>query len=249
MPKILFLAANPANSTQLQLDEEIRAIDQSLRMASFRASFELYSHWAVRYGDMAELLLRYAPQLVHFSGHGNPSGEIVLASPGGDGHAVSATALGHLFENFKSDVRCVVLNACYSQPQAEAIAEHIECVMGMTAAISDVAAAEFSAAFYVALGYGRSVQSAFNLACNRIDLAGLGEQDTPKLLARSDPDQIFLAAAPPAGKAQTAETETPSGSYMISGQIGDLGAGAQAAIGVNISQADPNVASQQPPVP
>lgn len=70
MIKILFLAANPRDTDRLRLDEEVRAIDEALRKADFRDYFELHSHGAVRIEDLQELLLRYQPQIVHFSGHG-----------------------------------------------------------------------------------------------------------------------------------------------------------------------------------
>jgi hypothetical protein len=76
-----------------------------------------------------------------------------------------------------------VLNVCYSENQAQAIAEHIDCVVGMSEAIGDEAAISFAAAFYRALGYGRDVKTAFDLGTSLIDLGGLGEQDIPKLLA------------------------------------------------------------------
>ena len=59
---------------------------------------------------------------------------------------VSTEALAGLFALFASSVECVVLNACYSAVQAEAIAEHIPHVIGMSQAISDQAAMEFAVA-------------------------------------------------------------------------------------------------------
>jgi hypothetical protein len=83
-----------------------------------------------------------------------------------------------------------VLNACYSERQAQAIAQYIDCVIGMSKAIGDTAAISFSAAFYQALGYGRSVKMAFDLGCSQIDLANLEEQDTPKLLTQNNSADI-----------------------------------------------------------
>jgi hypothetical protein len=92
----------------------------------------------------------------------------------------------------------VVLSACYSQTQAEAIAQHIECVIGMSKVIGDVSATSFAAAFYQALGYGRDVQAAFKLGCAQIDLENLGDQDIPRLLSMStDPAKIVFASGPP----------------------------------------------------
>jgi hypothetical protein len=93
----------------------------------------------------------------------------------------------------------VVLNACYSAPQAAAIANHVDCVIGMPDAIGDAASVNFAAAFYQALAYGRDVQTAFELGCNQIDLQALAEPSKPRLLAqRCDPRQVIFAA-PTAG--------------------------------------------------
>ena len=194
--KILFLAANPIDTPQLRLDNESRSIDQSLRQAQFRDNFDIKQHWAVRVTDIQELLLRYEPDIIHFSGHGSPSSEIVLEDSTGQARPVPSRALTDLFTILKDNIRCVILNACYSEQQAQAIAESIDCVIGMSKAIGDDAAINFAAAFYRALAYGRDVKTAFDLGRNEIDLTGLDEQDTPKLLAKeADPSKIIFVAS------------------------------------------------------
>lgn len=191
--KILFLAANPRGTSQLRLDEEVRAIDQALRMAEFRDRFDLIQHWAVRVSDLQALLLRCQPHIVHFSGHGSERSEIVLEDAQGGPKPVPSRALAGLFAALKDNIRCVVLNACYSKAQAQAIAQEIECVVGMSKAIGDEAAISFAFSFYQALGYGRSVQTAFDLGCSQIGLEDLREENTPKLIARlGDPREIFM---------------------------------------------------------
>lgn len=191
MIKILFLAANPTDTTRLRLGEESRAIDQALRQAEFRDKFDIEQHWAVRAADLQGYLLRHQPHIVHFSGHGGPSSEIILEDNAGNSHPVSVRALSTLFSVLKDNVRCVVLNACFSEQQARAIAQHIDCVIGMSTAIGDAAAISFATAFYQALGYGRDVKTAFDLGCVQIDLANLEEQDTPQLLTvKADPSKI-----------------------------------------------------------
>lgn len=80
-------------------------------------------------------------------------------------------------------MECVVLNACYSEAQAEAIAKHIPHVIGMNKAIGDNAAIEFAVAFYDALGAGKTIDFAYRLACNAILLSGLPENLTPVLIS------------------------------------------------------------------
>ena len=196
--KILFLAANPQDTDRLRLDEEVRAIDQALRMAEFRDRFELEQQWAVRVSDLQGLLLRFKPHVVHFSGHGSTFSEIILENAQGNAQAVPEEALARLFRVLKGNIRCVVLNACYSKVQARAIAREIDCVIGMSKAITDPSAINFSASFYQALAYGESVQTAFDLGCLQINMEGLGEEDTPKLKARRGVDATKVTLVGPA---------------------------------------------------
>ena len=186
--KILVLATNPLETDHLRLDQEVRGIDQALRQSRFRDKFQLDQQWAVRVSDLQPLLLRYKPDIVHFSGHGSELSEIILEDSEGNNKSVPAPALSKLFSLFKDNIKCVVLNACYTEVQAEAISKHISCVVGMSKAIGDEAAISFSEAFYGALGDGRDIKTAFELGCNQIDLENLDEQDTPRLKTAKEND-------------------------------------------------------------
>lgn len=192
--KILFLAANPGDTSRLKLDEEIRAIEQALRRGKYWNHFQLEQHWAVRVTDLQALLLESRPHIVHFSGHGSAESEIILQDEQGQSRPIPRKALKTLFELLKGNIHCVVLNSCYSKEQANSIAETIDCVVGMSDAIGDQAAIRFSSSFYQALAFGESVDKAFKLGCNQINLDGIKEEDKPKLITyRSDPTEIFLA--------------------------------------------------------
>jgi hypothetical protein len=95
--KVLFLAANPKDTSQLRLDEEMRGIDQVLRQVEFRDTFDIKQHWAVRVVDLQGYLLRHKPDIVHFSGHGSASTEIILEDNYGNSQPVSSRALSQLF--------------------------------------------------------------------------------------------------------------------------------------------------------
>lgn len=193
MIKILFLAANPVDTQPLRLDQEMRAIDQAMRQSEFRNKFDIRQQWAVRISDLQEYLLRHQPDIVHFSGHGSSTNEIVLEDEKIGSRVVPIRTLGRLFAILKDNIRCVVLNACYSQQQAEMIAEHIDCVVGMSRTIGDAAAIEFATGFYRGLGYGKDVKTAFDLGTLQIEMDNLNEEDTPKLISfRSNPEQIMF---------------------------------------------------------
>lgn len=181
---VLFWAANPVDTAPLRLDEEVRTIDERLRASEHRDRFDLRSQWAVRYSDLSEGLLRYRPEIVHFSGHGDPSGLLLFESDAGHSQTVSVDALAELFRLAGDEVRCVVFNACYSAEQASAVAETVDCVVGTTRAIEDRSALAFAAGFYRALGYGRDVQTAFEMGRNEISIAGLTDDDVPQLHAK-----------------------------------------------------------------
>jgi AAA-like domain/CHAT domain len=202
--KILFLAANPKNSSRLRLDEELREMDEGLRRATHRDQFELEQKWAVRPKDLQRAILDFSPQIVHFSGHGLgaegggqsaqgmrdisvlPESELeleglVFEDDAGQGKLVETSAIASLFELFADRIECVVLNACYSEKQAEAISQHIPYVIGMNRAIGDEAARVFAVGFYDALGAGRDIEFAFKAGCVAIQMVGIPEALTPVL--------------------------------------------------------------------
>lgn len=176
--KLLLLAANPINTVPLRLDEEVREIGEGLRRAKHRNQFSIEQRWAVRIRDLRRAMLDTEPSIVHFSGHGETDG-LVLEDDTGQAKLVSSDALSSLFKLFSNSVHCVLLNACYSVTQAEAISQHIPYVIGMTQEIGDQAAIEFAVGFYDALGAGRSVEDAYEFGCNAILLQGIPEHLTP----------------------------------------------------------------------
>lgn len=191
--KVLLLSANPIDSP-LSIDEEFRAIDQKIRSSEHREHVVLIQHGAVRLEDVAGLLMRHKPHVVHFSGHGAASG-ISLTGADGKGRLVPPNALADTFRTLKDNVRVVLLNACDSAPQAEAIVSEIDCAVGMSDEIADTAAIAFAAAFYEALGYGRSVQDAFDLALVQLEGAG-ADRSLAKLYKRRavKPSRIILVS-------------------------------------------------------
>ena len=190
--KILLFASNPEGTTPLKLDEEVRSIDAKNKSSKYGEGLELISRWAVRPDDLLQQLNRHKPAIVHFSGHGNQQGEIVLMDKDRQVKPVSAAALNNFFTTLKDNISVVVLNACYSQVQATAIAEVIDCVVGMSVDIGDEAAITFAASFYRAIGFGESVQDAFDQGKTALMLEGIPEEMTPQLLVRKGADASKL---------------------------------------------------------
>jgi tetratricopeptide (TPR) repeat protein len=231
--KILFLAANPVDvGTSLRIDEEIREISQKIRLGSLRDQVELVSESAVRAGDLQAALLRHRPDVVHFSGHCSPSGEIILQDEAGNQKLVSRKALSDLFKIRKDNVRVVVLNACYGKEQAQALAEAIDFTIGMNAVIEDRAAIVFAAHFYQSLAFGCSVQEAFDMAVNQLALEGIDATHVPELLVRegvnagqsriTEPSRSAVAAEDPLGATRipVGQSRMAAGGPVLRGPAG-----------------------------
>jgi hypothetical protein len=188
---ILFLAANPKNTTPLRLDEELQEIEAGLRRSKYRDQFELQQRWAVSARDMQRSINDLSPQIVHFSGHGVGDDGLALEGENGAVQLVRAEALAKFFRLCAAPytevpVECVLLNACYSEVQAKAIAAHIPYVIGMKQAVGDKAAREFAVGFYDALGAGKSIEIAYEFGCASISMAGIPEDLTPQLITSSN---------------------------------------------------------------
>lgn len=181
---VLFLTADPTDASRLRLGEELREIQEKLQLAKLREQFRLHQRMSVRPADISQALLDVQPQIVHFSGHGMATGALCFENQMGETHPIQPDALAALFEQFASQVKCVVLNACYSKIQANAIAEHIDYVIGTDQAISDKAAIAFAIGFYQALGAGRTIEEAYKLGCVQIRLQGIPEHLTPVLIKK-----------------------------------------------------------------
>lgn len=188
---ILILAANPKGTSRLRLDEEVRKIEQALERAKKRDRFKLVQKWAVTDDDLRRALLDHEPEIVHFSGHGAGKRGLVFEGDVGESQPISGESLADLFRLCASHLKCVVLNACFSQAQAKIISQHINYVIGMEQEIGDEAAIKFALGFYDALGAGREIKDAYNFGCNAIDLKSIPENLTPVLIDNLKPKHFL----------------------------------------------------------
>jgi hypothetical protein len=206
---ILFLAANPAGTNQLALGDEARAIQVELERSRYRDCFELETRWAAQPLDLLRELRKLKPTVVHFSGHGglDPTGTGVIGpssscdatqrglffqGPDGGAQLVTAQALRDTLGAAGSPVKLVVLNACYTDAQAEVLGMHVDCVVGMSASIGDDAARNFAIGFYGGLGERESIAAAFRQGCAAINLEGLRDSARPQLTIRDGVDASRL---------------------------------------------------------
>jgi hypothetical protein len=183
--KILYVAANPKDTSRLHIDKEIRNVKEALQLSQNRDNILFLTPvLAARTEDLRRELLSNQPNILVFSGHGEVEG-ICLEGEDGNMQLVSGKALAGLFKLFANKgLDCVILNSCYSKEQAEAIVSHIHYVIGMNTSIKDESAIAMSVGFFDGVGAGESIPDAFDLAVNAIELKGLSGSEIPELLIK-----------------------------------------------------------------
>lgn len=195
--RILFFAANPSDQTSLQLDEEVREIQEMIRKTKFRDSLDFHSCWAVRPTDILQAINEYEPSIIHFSGHGSADDEIIFLDKKRNAKAVSKEAIVQTVMASAENIRLIFFNTCYSKNQADAVTKHVEAAIGMNTSISDYAARVFSSQFYSSIGFGHSLQKAFDQGKAALMLEDIKQEDIPELFTHSDLDPAEIVIVNP----------------------------------------------------
>ncbi|MBL7813666.1 MAG: hypothetical protein JNL70_01585 [Saprospiraceae bacterium] len=183
---ILFMGANPPGTRFIQLEVEHSRI--STRVGN---TFNLQTEKFLSAGDIPELISKYNPNIIHFSGHGKDpktgehgatndttrglarlpegyeqKGGIVVFDDDMRGLVIiEDESLDYLFDSTVNDLKVplevVVFNSCYSESQAKAIGKHVPYVVGSSRALDDDLALAFAEGFYFAMGEGKPIERAF----------------------------------------------------------------------------------------
>ena len=186
--KILFLGANPRDTRALRLDEEIREIQQAIRLGKERDNIQVDIRWAVQPRDISTALLDIQPHFVHFAWHGgSEDGSFAAEDDLGNSHVIPVDGLVQLFKAVGQSVECVIVNASSTELLARGLSSVIPYVIGMRQPISDRSAIKFSTGFYQALSAGRPIEQAFDVGtAQMMMMPGGGDPVIPLLLRRSD---------------------------------------------------------------
>lgn len=199
MPTLLIVSASPLDQDRLRLSAEVRDIREALRRSRNRENWTIESNEAVTVDGLRRALLDCRPTVVHFSGHGGGADGLCFEDADGGTNLADAAPLAKLFHLFRETLKCVVLNACYSDVQGEVIQREVDYVVGMRAAVDDNSAAKFAVAFYDAVFAGTSFRAAFDLGCTALNLNKLADADVPVFMtgAHLNPSVLTYSALVP----------------------------------------------------
>lgn len=193
MPTVLIVSASPLDQDRLRLGAEVRDIRHALQRSRNREDWNIQSNEAVTVDDLRRALLDFRPTVVHFSGHGGGSSGLCFEDADGKTNSTDAVPLAKLFHHFQGNLKCVVLNACYSEVQGDVIRKEVDYVVGMSAAVDDNSATKFSVAFYDAVFAGTDFRTAFDLGCTALDLNKLPDADVPIFMTGSHLEPTVLS--------------------------------------------------------
>jgi len=186
---ILFLTANPKETSQLNFAQEVEAIQEELtRLECRHAEFIFKQQWATTPEAVRYALLDHKPHFVHFLGHSPSHAGIMLENEGGEARIVSGETLADFLKS-SAHIECVILNACFNVLQASQIVRHIYFVIGMNQPIGDKAAIQFAKGFYDTLAAGESIPIAFEFGRTAIQK---GEEHLKPVLEQRFADHFWL---------------------------------------------------------
>jgi hypothetical protein len=107
--------------------------------------------------------------IIHFSGHGLPSG-IVMESPAQEsGEIVGVEQLKKILESRKPDLTAAVFLSCFSSDIANLLIEEVPYIIAVCGEASDEHSVKFTQSFYTSLFLGQSLRHAFNMAKTAVE--------------------------------------------------------------------------------
>lgn len=185
--RILIVAANPKDMHRLDLREELARLRNGMKDNEEIGNAEVLVEWAARAPDLQSAVRKNRPHIVHFAGHGNREG-IWLEDDEGMSHLLGKESLP-LILSASPDLRLVVLNACATAPQIEALRRSVEYVVGTQCPVRDSVALDFTTHFYRDLARGHKVRDAFCHAQESVGTHGHEHIDRYELFVRQDVDE------------------------------------------------------------
>ncbi len=183
--RILFVSANPIDTANLRLSAEYRTISQ---LAEKCQGVRITPVLAVRTIDLLAAIRQHTPHALHFAGHGDKGGVIVLEDSSGLSESVSAKALARMLRAVNKDnsepVECVVMTACWSAEAKSELVSAVDVSVGSAVELFDETALAFSRGFYTGVLSAANTQAAFEMGQSQVEVENLEGADQLKISTR-----------------------------------------------------------------
>ena len=167
--RILFVSANPDWTPRLDLLDELRVLNQSLK----GKDYELELLPAAQPEDLREAVEGSDKpiDILHFSGHATEKHGLFFRSSDGKKNMLKASDLNEIFK--ENPVKLAFLNACHTKTTAEGFKGVANTVIGTTKKLREDAAKKMTKVLYAELGNGESIDDAFSKATDLIEKSDL----------------------------------------------------------------------------
>jgi CHAT domain len=156
--KVLYIASNPSEASEVDLAREITELQRRASIASGEPVTFIFLP-AIAFERLPLELHHHRPDIVHFSGHGDKA-QLHFSNESGALVPVTGKMLSEFF-NYENPPKLVYLNACDSANLAKELKKVIPIAIGTTAPITNRAAWASAVVFYDRLLMGMSVQNAY----------------------------------------------------------------------------------------
>jgi len=167
--RVLIAYSNPTESGRLDLEAEIREIQNLAVTARGELNAIVETLPAATPDDLVRSLRSFEPQIVHFSGHSDSAG-LQFRDISGSRFLVSGQNLADVFSG--RGVEVIIFNSCCSETQTDPLIDCVPNIVGTRTIVSDDVATTFSKAFYSSLFDGRSVEESFKDGVDLVRLYG-----------------------------------------------------------------------------
>jgi hypothetical protein len=195
--RALFIAPSPEDEKPLRLDKEVREIQKRMRETEYRDSVDFEYRLATQTSDLMQSLNEVRPHVVHFSGHGYQDA-LIFEDSDGRAKPLYIEDLAQLLRITSDRIRLAIFNSCRSADAARAACDFVPYAIGMNQPVNDTFAQVFAGQLYNSIGFGRSLQEAFDQALWQArDVVGRSSGD-PILHAADgqDPATVYLVKPP-----------------------------------------------------
>jgi len=171
--RVLVLFSNPPDQATIRLDKEDKALGQLEKDFDGMVSIERLH--ASDIDSAADLIANGDYNIIHFSGHGDPSGIYLDKADldSKDGERVSANRLLNLLMLSERPPTLVLLLCCYSKEYIDILCDCAPFVISCENNVSDEACIVFVKGFYQSYFRADSVQRSFDQAKKLLQIKAL----------------------------------------------------------------------------
>ena len=176
------MGADTDDDKPLRLEERFSGLCRALNETG---AYEIHRKFRIRKEDIVQQIGAIHPDLLHFVGHGNSSGALLLHTDGCGVETLLPDHMKGVLEFCAPWLKVLFLGACHSLHHAQTAAESIDAVIGMKAEIAADAELEFAKTLYLSLASGASLKDSVECARSQLKLVSPRFAEVPVLCLKN----------------------------------------------------------------